>query len=74
MTREEEVGMLPPFTINCSDQRALTRWSVDFSFAFTTGRLEAGVRFAATLGAARVVPFVVDGLDDTKGELSPISP
>jgi hypothetical protein len=53
------------------DQRALTRWSVDFNFAFTTGRLKAGVRFAATLGAARVVAFVVDGLDDTKAELSP---
>jgi hypothetical protein len=36
--------------------------------------LEAGVRFAATLGAARIGPFVADGLDDTKGELSPISP
>jgi hypothetical protein len=55
------------------DQRALTRWSVDFSFVLTTGRLEAGVRFAATLGPAPVVPLVVDGLD-TKGELSPISP
>jgi hypothetical protein len=55
------------------DQRALTRWLVDFNFAFTTARLEAGVRFAATLGAARTAPFVADGLNDTKGELSPIS-
>jgi hypothetical protein len=56
------------------DQSALTRWSIDFNFAFTTGRTEAGVRFAATVGAARIVPCVVDGLDNTKGELSPISP
>jgi hypothetical protein len=47
---------------------------VDFNFAFTTGRLEAGVGFVATLGAARIVPFVADWLDDTKGELSPMSP